>query len=199
MREAAKIPKARRRLAFRGFSVQRRRGARRTEPRCPARAGRLERRLRPCELAIEVSVVGGLGRKPRHAKSALLAIAVEGVPSRSAWRGCVASLLPAGGASRELDRSMAGTLPNSPNATHIGAARMDCIPASLGRGFRGRGGRRCEDPMQKACEQHEEWQQAAQDRVAWNASEEEFLSRAARRRTFQRPPPGRFMIGPALE
>lgn len=48
----------------------------------------------------------------------------------------------------------------------------------LGRGFRGRRGRRWDNPIQKAIGMHEGWQEIAQDRVARIPCEEGFLRRA---------------------
>lgn len=64
----------------------------------------------------------------------------------------------------------------------------------LGRGLRGKTSRRWDDPVQKACESENSWQQAALDKTAWSAAEEEFLIRILRRRACEPPAPGRFML-----
>lgn len=58
------------------------------------------------------------------------------------------------------------------------------------------GGRRWDDPIQKACGAHEESQATAQDRAAWNMRENQFLLTVSRPKTCTRPLPDRSMMGP---
>lgn len=63
----------------------------------------------------------------------------------------------------------------------------------LGRGLRGRTGRRWGDPLQKVCGDTP-WQTLALDKAAWSQREEQSMCRMLRRRNCRRPAPGRFML-----